>query len=464
MAGEIKITAPTNLGGTQAEYFQRYLSQVGMLDAASGVGGFDVNSSVFNNYSGLGGGFGGGFGGFSGGFGDTYGLYNDPEFLKLGAQDRMAYLANMQKQQARFSIATQNELNQLQLDNQVKQKHLMEVAEFKATAAEDKITRQCGILQSKIKEDEQVQVSEEYKKLTKAVREKFAEVGYTNIDETQVRAQAEKLYYEATGVRLIGDIEQHGSNDFVQGLKEGAGFSEVFSSLLSGKNSMSAKENIAYNITGEERTAKDNALRLAGRIIGGVATAAVAVASFFLLKKGGGALFGKLLKGRNQPVLSELEKLTKTITQKGSHLDEARAFLNSNPNNAGAKSIVEQLETEIAGLKAKVPGLQLAELEKGTGVTAKKLVDNQSSINNTPAVPPAKKIKGTSSPKQTPKNTTTTATATATATSIDENYTIKTIPDAIKARTEAKNGNKKAEEALDSWLASQSSAIKQRFA
>ncbi len=282
MAGEtVRLNASNGLGGSpSSSYFDNYAAQVGALDGSSGLDSdlMGPGGSVFNGgFSGLG-------GGFSGGFGGSYSLYNDPTISAMTPEQRMKYFANMQKEQSIIAIETQKELDKMQLGAQVDQKHQREVAEFQATAAEDVITRQCGILKDKIKENEQGHVAEEYTKLVQAVREKFAEAGYKNVDEVQVKAQAEKLYYNATGARLVDDIEKYGDSEFVTGLKQVASFGTgLFTS------NVSAKDNIA-GINGGEVSGRDKASKFAGNATA-VVVLGVAVASFFLFKKGGGTVW-----------------------------------------------------------------------------------------------------------------------------------------------------------------------------
>ncbi len=299
-----KLNASNSLGGSPSSYFDNYAAQVGALDGSSGLDSdlMGPGGSVFN----------GGFSGLGGGFGGSYSLYNDPTTLAMTPEERMKYFAKMQKEKAIIDIETQKELNKIQWGAQVDQKHQSEVAEFQATAAEDVITRQCGILKDKIKENEQGHVAEEYTKLVQAVREKFAEAGYKNVDELQVRAYAEKLYYNATGVRLIEDIEKHSDSEFVTGLKQGASLGTgLFAS------NVSAKDNIA-GINGGEVSGRDKASIIAGNLLGGFTAVVVlgvaALASVLLLKKGGGALLKKLAKESGK-IAKSTEKLATSGTE-----------------------------------------------------------------------------------------------------------------------------------------------------
>ena len=468
MSGETwRLNASNGLGGSQSSYFDNYAAQVGALDGSSG---FDADlmgpgGSVFNGrFSGFG-------GGFSGGFGGAYSLYNDPTILAMTPEERMKYFAKMQKEQAITAIKTQKELDTMQWGAQVDQKHQREVAEFQVTAAEDVITRQCGILKDKIKENEQGHVAEEYTKLVQAVREKFAEAGYKNVDELQVRAYAEKLYYNATGVRLIEDIEKHSDSQFVTGLKQGASFGTgLFAS------NVSSKDNIA-GMTGGEVSGRDKASKIAGNFLGVVTAGVVAVASFFLLKKGGGALLSKLLKSRNKPVLKELEQIAKEIAEKEGHLSQAKTVAASNAN---AESIVTQLETDIAALKAKKPELELTKLENLTGKSATRQQQGQTPNSNSSSPITPQVAVGTSAPATSTATTsgfsTTTKPAPSTplankpmvtppvaTESMSQQYTIDNLTDAIKLRTLAKKGNKEAGEVLKKWLTTQQPNIKKGF-
>ena len=261
MTGEIRLNNSFNgLGGTQSA-FSNYTSQVGLLDAGLGLDADVMGSSIFS-------------GSYSG-----FGMGNGAETRNMTQSQYLQYMTELQGQQ----LKSQQWLENIQLDNQVKQKHALEVANFKANAPEDEITRQSGILQRQIKNNEQENVTVEYRNLEVAVRAKFEEAGYTNVPKNQIKAYSEKLYHEATGENLVDSLEKHGDSEFVQGLKEGA-----FALGFITNNMTSAKDNIS-NITGEKKSVNDNILRNTGRVLAGVTTL---IAIPFLLKGGIKALKG----------------------------------------------------------------------------------------------------------------------------------------------------------------------------
>ena len=444
MAGELNIRA-VNGGGSSEALRRAYMSTIG-LDGSSME---DMDSGIFSNGFGNseGGGFGGNFGGgFGGGFGDIYGLYNDKEFLKLDTKGRMKYMEELQREQCKS-----------QLDAQVEQKHLMEAAEFKATAAEDTITRQCGILQNQIKEDEQGQVAKEYKELTLAVREKFKEAGYTNVDETQVRAYAEKEYFKNTGARLIEDINKNGDSQFVHGLKEGA---SLWTGLFT--SDTSAKDNIA-GITGGELSGRDKASEFAGKALGGLAAIAAVgvavVASIFLLKKGGGAVLKKLFSKGSQSatnaatqVVVATSQTAETVTQKQGWFSRLFKWKSGTPaNEAGQTATTVTQKAARKGWFSRLfgeGGTPATATAPGTSFHTEAVTSNlpqakASSASTSGATPVVPKMKGN------PPEKVVTATTPV-------NHTINTQADLVKLIRLIKKGDKGAEKVLNEWLPQQS--------
>lgn len=262
----------TNLGFggfSGSQYLrQAYASQAGLSDYAD-----DSLVGLNPMMSGLGMGFGGpSFGGLG-----CFGMYGPgSEIQKMSMPEFMQYQEGMEN---------------YQMDKQVRQKHKYDASAFASTAAEDVTTRQIGILQRKIKDNEQDSIFNEYSKLTDAVKEKFAEAGYTDVPEKQVKAYAEKLYYEQTGKSLTNDLMNSGDSSFMYGLKQGAGFG--LGRLLTNKNS--AAKNLS-RITGEDIPADENRWKYVG-----VATSVgLTLAAIPLLLKGrSGALlknYGKALR------------------------------------------------------------------------------------------------------------------------------------------------------------------------
>lgn len=173
-----------------------------------------------------------------------------------------------------------------QLKKQVRQKHLYEATNFSASAQENDISRQVSILNRKIKDNEQDSIFKEYKRLTDAVKEKFAEAGYTDIPDEQIKTEAERLYAEKTGKSLTNDLMNNGDSSFVYGLKQGAGFG--LGSLFTNKNS--AAKNLSL-ITGEDIPADETRWRY----VGTAASAGLTLAAIPLIAKGSRS--GALRKG-----------------------------------------------------------------------------------------------------------------------------------------------------------------------
>lgn len=173
----------------------------------------------------------------------------------------------------------QEDMENFQIDKQLRQQKKMASAEFSTTAADDSITRQIGVLQRKIKNNEQDCVYSEYNKLAQLVDVKLKEGGYISADapKDQVRAHAEKMYFEATGKSVTDDLTENGDSSFTHGLKQG--FCGVGWMLTNNKN---YEDNIS-DITGE---CKDSSASTWQKV--GIATSAVVtgVLGFFALKYG----------------------------------------------------------------------------------------------------------------------------------------------------------------------------------
>lgn len=215
---------------------------------------------------------------FGGGFG--YGTKAMEIYNSQTPEEALNYQLKMQGSQ----IVGNYGLNNLQMQTQARQKidqaKINAATEFASTAPENVVTRQIGVLQRQIKNNEQNHIKAEYDNLLNRVRDSLKEAGYTNVDENQIKAHAEKLYYEASGKDIITDLQEHGNNEFVQGLTEGVfGLGLLF-------NSKSSKDNIS-DITGEAVSGGDQVQRWAGRIIAGGA----AILGIIALAKHGGNPF-----------------------------------------------------------------------------------------------------------------------------------------------------------------------------
>jgi len=207
---------------------------------------------IFGGGMGFGGGmnFGGGLGmGFGGGMGMGMGYGPGSEYLKY-----------------------QEKMENYQIDKQVRQQKRLANAEFSATAADDAVTRQIGILQRKIKNNEQDTVLTEYTKLVNSVKIKLKEGGYINAQtsDSEIKARAEKMYFEATGKSVTQDLTDNGDSGFVHGLKMGLGCG--LGSLLTNKKDY--QDNIAA-ITGEAKNSTTNTWTTIGAFISGGLTAAL---------------------------------------------------------------------------------------------------------------------------------------------------------------------------------------------
>ncbi len=182
----------------------------------------------------------------------------------------------------------QNDLQNSQLSNQIEYQKRMNGASFAMTSEQDMITRQIGILQTKVKNNEQDDIMSCYNKLLETVRQQLRSQGIHNFSNDQVKAYAEKLYFQATGNSLTDDIAQHGGGQFSTGLKQGL-FCGLGSLLC---NNRTAKENIA-EITGQDVSKKDKFWKGAGQVISGALTGALAIFAAIKAPKLLAAIFKK---------------------------------------------------------------------------------------------------------------------------------------------------------------------------
>lgn len=240
MTGEA-LRVNSNAMNYQNNLTRAYANCVGLSEGISSLDmGLDSSCFGANNFM-TGGGFGYGFGGYGPG----------------------SECQNMtQKQYMRYQENLENE----QIDMQVRRDKKLKSAGFDIAANENALSRQIGFLQDNIKENEQDKVSVGYTELMKTARTKLIEDGCNNPKEEQVKSYAEELYYKATGVRLIDDIRNNGDSSFVKGMKDGA-FGLGF--LLNDKTSSAA--NIS-NVTGENVSKADGFGYWTGRVATGLVT------------------------------------------------------------------------------------------------------------------------------------------------------------------------------------------------
>lgn len=167
-------------------------------------------------------------------------------------------------------------LNQQFIDSNLQLSRQNQAASRLTTASDDSISRQVASLQRQVQGNKQENVMQEYNKLIEAVAQSFADAGYTNVSEAQVKATAEKIYAQLTGNALVDDIKAHGDSSFTQGWKKVVSFG-----ISDGK---SANENI-QEITGENSNNKESkAGKIAGYVAGGLTLATVARQGYKFVK------------------------------------------------------------------------------------------------------------------------------------------------------------------------------------
>lgn len=256
----------TNFGGISGSQYlrQAYASQAGISD---------MSDDSLIGLNSLTGGYNLGFGGPSfGGFG--YGTYGPgSEVREMTMPEYLKYQEDMENEG---------------MKKQVRQKHLYEATNFSASAQENDITRQVSILNRKIKDNEQDSIFKEYARLTEAVKDKFAEAGYKDVPEEQIKTEAERLYQVKTGKSLTNDLMNSGDSSFMYGLKQGAGLG--LGALFTNKNS--AAKNLSL-ITGEDVPADETRWRYVGI---GTSIGLTLLAIPLLIKGGRSGNFTKGLK------------------------------------------------------------------------------------------------------------------------------------------------------------------------
>lgn len=153
-----------------------------------------------------------------------------------------------------------------QSDSQLRIDEKRKVANLLSNASDDTISRQIGILHDQIANNEQDKVSVSMTDLYNAVKKQCEETGHKDVSDDKIKAIAEKLYFDATGTRLVDDIKAKGDCSFVHGLKQGAFGLDL---LLGDKKS--AAENAA-GITGEPVSKWDKFGQAAGIVVAGGAS------------------------------------------------------------------------------------------------------------------------------------------------------------------------------------------------
>jgi len=243
------ITRVNTQGQVPPNYYaQLYANQAGVADLA------DDTFVGMNPLCGSGSVFGGSYGMGMGSMGMGYGPGS--EVMNMSQIDYLKYQETMEN---------------FQLAKQGRQKKALEFAEFASTAADDVIARQTGILQRQVRNNEQDYVMGEYNKLTEAVKAKFKEAGYVNVPEAEVKAHAERLYYQATGKSITDDLQEHGDSSFVQGLKQGA-----FGLGWLVANNKNYKDNIS-DMTGEPQSVSDKIWKYVGIGVSALLTGGLAI-------------------------------------------------------------------------------------------------------------------------------------------------------------------------------------------
>lgn len=263
-----------------SQYLNQSFANSAFPDFSDGTGiGLGMNpigqfADASGNYTSVFGGMNPGLCGMGMGMG-TYGMgAGMMAEMNMSTADRQKYYDQMQV----YQMGSQERLSNLQLEQQVRQKHKYEAAEMSAEAPEKVLLRRSGSLQDLIVANEQDQVMGEYSKITEQIREQYKEGGYTNVPEEKIRADAEDAYFKATGNSIKNALRANGDSEFWQGCKEG--FCGL--GLLGLTNKKNYKDNIA-DINGTKVSGADQAWRWTGRILAAALTAPVAI----LAAKGG---------------------------------------------------------------------------------------------------------------------------------------------------------------------------------
>lgn len=246
----------------QPRYVDPYLAYANMSSMIDGDGTFmgmqplcsPFGNSVFGNNFGMNGMYG--MGGMNGMYNPMCGL--GPCNSRFGPGSEVMNMSQIDY------LRYQENIEEYMLKKQVRQHKMAGALEFSSQAHDDTIARQIGVLSNLIKENEQDKFIGQYEKLITLTKEKLAHEGIEHATREQIKARAEKLYFESTGRSMVDDLTENGDGGFVQGLKQGVGVG-VGSYFANTRN---YKDNIA-EITGEEKSKSDNAWKWVGRFLAG---------------------------------------------------------------------------------------------------------------------------------------------------------------------------------------------------
>lgn len=179
-----------------------------------------------------------------------------------------------------------NRMTKLQMGQQVDLKKTNDALRVYADAEEDEIARDSGNLQRLIKENRQDQIVPAYQKLQTAVSKKLEDAGYDiSTHPEQVKAVADKAYYEATHSNLIDDIQAHGKSSFFYGFLRGTGIGCAFTDKNDNRDETLSK------VTGVERSSASKSWEVIGKVAGTIATVFTLGFTAFALGKGKGLKF-----------------------------------------------------------------------------------------------------------------------------------------------------------------------------
>ena len=188
-------------------------------------------------------------------------------------------------QGAQQLLQAQQDIQDFRYDQQVHNAQRQDTTNFKLGNLNDPITRQIAVLKSKIDNNEQDRIGEEYNKLVSLITQKYA----SHLKEDVVggvknasKAYADKLYFEATGTSITDNIRAKGSGSFTHGLKQ--------SLLLGMYHRKTAEQNIA-DIQGTKIDRLEKVKKGTGNVVGGTALGTGIGAAI-------GALFNKWTGGR----------------------------------------------------------------------------------------------------------------------------------------------------------------------
>ena len=205
------------------------------------------------------------------------GIYTNPQLMG-NPSFGMGYGMGMWTPQ--YQMQTIQQWDNFGIDRQVQGYQNQNNAQFKMAAQTEAISRQINVLKNQIKSNNQDNVSKEYDKLLVAVKNSYGSQMMQGLteeqQEAQIKAYAERLYAQQTGVYITDDIRENSSSSFVSGIKQMLSFGFG--------NRTTAEENIA-KIEGTDLTKKDRGAKIAGNVVGGLLGGVAAVAAFFIGKR-----------------------------------------------------------------------------------------------------------------------------------------------------------------------------------